>query len=385
MMGIVSALGLGITLFAAAATPPAAPTATDAVRLYDQGRYEDARHALTALDAKGALNGPLLYRLYFCALVAHDGTAAQGALDRARQALEKENPTASSLEVPFYLANAYVNMGRPSEARDVAARATAKIETGAWRVPEDFMAYFQLAKLYQDQAKEDEAVAAYRHALQRFDPKDGRYSGNARWALRYLGSAAFTRDDFAGSERAFSQLTALGDAPAADWNALAAARARLANWTGASQAWKESVKADPENADDPRYSGKLADAAAALAPLPAGPAGGTPFKAMSQEALESFLKKEAEAVRALHTDAAAATKPAAEGGPPRALAPGVRAGYEKDLRSLRALFVGAGIEYAARRLPIRETAFHEGYAVLIFQDSEWTVAPDPVAGGAAKP
>jgi tetratricopeptide (TPR) repeat protein len=384
-MRIVSALGLCLPIIAAAAAPTAAPTGADAVRLYDQGRFEDARQALVALDAQGALTGPLLYRLYFCALVAHDGTAAQGALERARQALEKENATAPSLEVPFYLANAYSNMGRPKEARDVAARATAQVESGAWRVPTDFMGCFQLGKLYQDQAKENEAVGAYRHALLRFDPKDGRYSGNARWALRYLGSAAFQRDDVAGSERAFSQLTGMGNALATDWNALATARARLADWTGASQAWKESVKLDPENADDPRYSARLADSAVGLAPLPAGPPGGTPFKTMSQADLESFLKTEAEAVRAVHANAALAMKPAAEGGSPRPLAAGVRAGFEKDLRSLRALFAGAGLEYAVRRLPIRETAFHDGYAVLVFQDSEWTVPPDPVPAGAAKP
>jgi tetratricopeptide (TPR) repeat protein len=384
-MRIVALLGLCILLIAAAPTPPAAPTAADAVRLYDQGRYEDARQALVALDAEGSLSGPLLYRLYFCALVARDATAAEGALDRARQALEKESATASSLEVPFYLANAYSNMGRPSEARDVAARATAKVESGAFRVPEDFMGYFQLAKLYQDQAREDQAVGAYRHALERFDPKDGRYSGNVRWALRYMGNAAIQRDDFAGSERAFSQLTGMGNALAADWNALATARARLADWTGASKAWKESVKLDPENADDPRYSSKLADSAVALAPLPAGPPGGAAFKTMSQGDLETFLKTEADAVRSVHANAALAMKPAAEGGPPRPLAPGVRAGFEKELRSLRALFVGAGLEYAVRRFPIRETAFHDGYAVLVFQDSEWTVVPDPVPAGAVKP
>ena len=49
-----------------------------------------------------------------------------------------------------------------------------------------------------------------------------------------------------------------------------------------------------------------------------------------------------------------------------------------------ALFVAAGLEYALRGYGIRETAFREGYAVLIFQDRAWELPPDPepVAGDA---
>src|SRR5215831_16481793 len=159
MRRVIALLPLSSALALAAAGPASAPSPSapvaDAVRLYDQGRYDEARKALDALDAQGGMSGPLLYRLYFCALVARDEAAAQGALDRARQTLEKENAAATSLEVPFYLANTYLNMGRPSEAREVASRATGNVESGAWPSPGDFMGRFQLAKLYQDQSKDE--------------------------------------------------------------------------------------------------------------------------------------------------------------------------------------------------------------------------------------
>jgi hypothetical protein len=51
--------------------------------------------------------------------------------------------------------------------------------------------------------------------------------------------------------------------------------------------------------------------------------------------------------------------------------PELRAEIEGTIRAVRPLFVGAALEYCLRGFPIRETAFREGYAVLIFQDAVW--------------
>jgi hypothetical protein len=70
-------------------------------------------------------------------------------------------------------------------------------------------------------------------------------------------------------------------------------------------------------------------------------------------------------------------RPEKEGMPGRALDPKVREETASALLSTRRLFVAAGLEYALRGYGIRETAFREGYAVLVFQNSSWELPPDP--------
>jgi len=130
----------------------------------------------------------------------------------------------------------------------------------------------------------------------------------------------------------------------------------------AADAWRSSVKLDPANGDDSRYAARLADSAALLAPLPAAAPGGAAFTAMSQSDLEAFLKARAEAAMAVQA---------------RARDPKLRAEIAQTLRETRQLFVAAGLEYALRRYGIRDVAFREGYAVLIFQDRAWELPENP--------
>jgi len=169
----------------------------------------------------------------------------------------------------------------------------------------------------------------------------------------------------------------VGGAEAADGDALAAARTRLGKYALAADAWRSSVKLDPANGDDPRYAARLADAAAVIAPLPAAAPGGAAFTAMSRSDLEAFLKARAAAAMAAQARVAEAVQPTAEGTPTHALDPKLRAEIAQTLRETRRQFVAAGLEYAVRRYGIRETAFSEGYAVLIFQDRAWELPKDP--------
>jgi tetratricopeptide (TPR) repeat protein len=353
------------------------PVKERAVREYDRGNYEEARKTLVELDAAHALDGPLLYRLFFCEKATGHDEEARRALERARTTLEGELGASPSLEVAFYLANTYTNLGRATDARQVAQEMAAKIESGGSPAPKSGIALFQTGKLYQDQGRQDEATSYYQKAVDAFDLADGRYIGSARWALRYLGNNAFARADFAASEKALARLTALGGADSADWAALAAARARLSKYALAAEAWKECVKLDPAEADDSRYAARLAEVAALIAPLPAEAPGGAPFVKMSQADLEAFLKAESEAATASQAAVAAAMRPEKEGMPGRALDPKVREETASALLSTRRLFVAAGLEYALRGYGIRETAFREGYAVLVFQNSSWELPPDP--------
>jgi len=385
------AIPLAAALLAGAAPADAndlEKVAAEAIRLYDQGAYDEAKIDLEGLAAAGEADGALLYRLFYCERVTGHEDAAQKALERARVALEKELPGATSLEVPFYLANAYANLARAADAQATARAATAKIESGVWKVPESAIGLFQLGKLYQDMGRSADATRYFTKALDGFDLKGGRYASNARWALRYLGNVAFSQGDFGGSEVDFTRLTGLGDALPGDWSALAAARVRLGHYKAAGEAWKASVKLDPAGADDARYGARLADTAAEIAPLPTAAPNGTAFAAMVQADLESVLKDQAAAARAAQVKAAEAIKPAKDGATTRPLTPKLRAELTTQLKTARRVFVAAALEYAVRRLPIRETAFREGYAVLIFQDREWELPADPAPapkGRAAKP
>src|SRR5262245_57450783 len=144
------------------------PLKEKAVLLYDQGNYDEARKTLLELDASGALDGPLLYRLFFCEKASgHDGEARQ-ALDRARATLEGEMTRQESLETAFYLANTYTNLGRAGDASKVASDMTAKIESGRIAAPKSGIALFQAGKLYQDQSRQNEAMSYYQKAVDAF-------------------------------------------------------------------------------------------------------------------------------------------------------------------------------------------------------------------------
>ena len=105
------------------------------MRLYDQGKYGEALKTLEDLEHARALDGPLLYRLFFCEKAIGDDDNSKKALERARVALEDELDASTSIEVAFYLANTYGNLGRAPDAKEVAHVATKKVESGKIAAP----------------------------------------------------------------------------------------------------------------------------------------------------------------------------------------------------------------------------------------------------------
>jgi hypothetical protein len=75
------------------------------------------------------------------------------------------------------------------------------------------------------------------------------------------------------------------------------------------------------------------------------------------------MAKKVREVRAEATSSAATPEPAA------------RQRAEDAIHAAKGAFVAAGLEYANRRFGIREIAFTEGYATLVFQASEWELPP----------
>jgi hypothetical protein len=345
-----------LLLAAAAATAPTA----DAVALYDAGNYAAARAALEGLDAQGQLSGPLLYRLFFCRRALGDEPAAKDALERARAALETEAGSAKALEVPFYLANTYANLGLKDEARTVAVETSRKVAAGALPKPASPMESFQLGRLQQEAGEADAAAASYAAAVEGFG---AGYPGQARWARRYLGERALSRGDFAAAQPQLAALTALPGAGASDFRQLALANGRLRKWDGAASAWREAVRLDPANADDPRYAARLADVAIQLGSLPERAPDGRGWNVLSIAELEETMRDAQRRAVDARNRAGNASKDD-------------RAKIEADLRDARARLTASGLEYALRGMGLREFAFKEGIAVLIFQDAPWTLAAE---------
>jgi tetratricopeptide (TPR) repeat protein len=357
-----------IVLLAAAMFGPAsraeskAPTPEAATAAYDEGRYQDALEMLKSLDAKGDLPGSLLYRLFFSLRVAGDQVGSAQALGRATQALESESAAAGSLETSFYLANAYGNVGRAADARKVAAEATRRVESKEWPEPKTAIQTFQLGKLYQDQGRTKDATAWYGRALDGFDPASPRFAANARWARRYLAESALSAADFPAAEKHYTALVQAGGVGVDEYGALALARTRIGKYTEAASAWEEIVRLDPANGDDARYSARLARMAADVASIPAIAPAGKPFSSLSKEDLEAVLADQVKRARELRAEATDS---------PVSLEASAKQRIQDGLLTAKSVFLAAGLEYATRRFPIRETAFTQGYAVFFFQPEQW--------------
>lgn len=352
---------------AAVSLPPeGVPPALDersshAIRLYDEGRYAEARPLLQTLDAEGIADGPLLYRLSFTLRVAGDGPAEKEVLDRAIGRLEDDLATDPTLETPFYLSNAYRNANRAAESRALAGRVTQAVDAGERAAPTEPLEIFRLGKLHQDQGHSTEAAAWYGRALEGFAQSSDRYPAYVRWARRYLGENAFQRADFAAAEREFAALAKTGLATPADYDTLAMAQGRQGRWKEAADAWHEAEELDRANADRARYCRRLAEMAAGLDSLPARAPDGSSWNQISKEDLEKLLQEQAQAVR--EARARSQELPGSD--------PLERERLAAAIARAKPIFVAAGLEYALRNLPIREAAFVGGFAPLIFQPAEW--------------
>lgn len=353
----LSLVGL-VTLLAVAAEEVSDLRPEQAVELYDRGRYREAREILEQLDAEGTASGALLYRLSFCRRATGDPVGEEEARRRAIEALEVENRTATGLEVPFYLANAYLNDGRGSEAREVARAATAKVEAGGIPEPSQAMEMFRLAKLYADQNAEEQASRWYERSLEGFAKLGEAYPGNVAWARRYLAERAYARVAYADAERHYAALAELPGVSATDLERLAVARVRLGDYGGAHDAWQRVERMNPAEANHARYARHLARLADSIGTLPETAPSGESWSRLDRAGLE--------AVMATQVDLARETIASAAG-----VDPARRAELQAAVDAAEAAFVRAGLEYAVRNYPIRETAFSGGYAPMIFHADRW--------------
>jgi len=343
----------------------AADPAAEADALYAAGEYLRAAAFYTELDDRGEADGPVLYKLFFCQRQTGD-PAATATLSRATARLATDAETSKRLETHFYLVNAYSSAGRTAEAAEAARRATSLLERTDLPAPADWEGMFRVGKLYADQGEADEATAWYRRSLTAHAAAAAEPSPYIPWARRYIVDRASARGDLAAAEEQLAALTSA--APTADdLDHLAVLRVRLGRFAAAVEAWQQAERLNPADANRARYCWRLSRLAEELGSLPPSAPDGREWGALSREELETMMKTQAEEVGAA---VAAAVAAAVDGHP---AAEPVLQELQRLADAAKPLFVAAGLEYAVRGLPIRQTAFFGGYAPLIFKAEEWDV------------
>lgn len=268
-----------------------------ALLLYDEGRYVEALPLLAHLDAEGKSDGPLLYRLYFCQRRAND-PQARATLERARLQLESEVSSSPDLEAPFYLANAHRNVGRVSDARQVASAATARVESGELPLPTSGVESFRLGKLYADQEKTTEAEEWYGKAVELLTAEGAPGAKPyVNWAASYLAEQAMARQDTEAAVRWYTVLSESGEVLPADLDRLATLSCRVGRYADAVRSWKEVERQIPAEANRARYCWRLAAMAEQLGALPTTAPDERPWSELSREELDALMKEQARVVR----------------------------------------------------------------------------------------
>jgi tetratricopeptide (TPR) repeat protein len=361
-----------------------------ALRLYGEGDYEQALPLLENLDAAGEADGTLLYRLYFCQRQLNRPEARR-TQERARQQLEKEVENSADLEVPFYLANAYRNIGRLTDMRRIATAATTRVENGELPQPDSGVEMFRLGKLYADLDRESEAADWYRRAVELLaDQVTDSAPPYAIWAARYLAERAAARGDLEGVEK-YQALLPLDGLQAAELDNLAVASCRAGHFERAREAWLRAERLVPTDANRYRYGRHLASMALSLGGLPDRAADGRAWTELSKDELQSVLTEAVQEVRQTATTANDIYRlmldlitVAAEELDDTALVDKLDGQLEttllkmfeqmqQDLDSVKPQFVAACLEFTIKNYGIRETSFFGGFAPLVFHDSQWQV------------
>jgi tetratricopeptide (TPR) repeat protein len=341
-------------------------TAARAVRLYDEGRYAEACPLLESLD--GEADGTRIYRLYYCRRLEND-PRARSTLDEARKKLENEAGTSKDLLPSFYLANAYSNLGRPTDMRRIATDATRRFEAGKIDKPETGNEMFRLGKLYADQGRDDEAVEWYAKSVSALAAEaSDTPSPYLIWAGRYLADRAFRQQDWEHAVEFYGQFLSASQGSVEDYDRMAVAAVHLGRYADASQAWRQAERLNPADANRARYCSRLSDRARELDALPETTLEGRPWSELSQQELQTILVDTATVVAETQLEAPPPESPDHE----------LRRELQARLDGAKPVFVAAALEYALRDYDIREAAFSGGFAPLIFQAARWKIAvPSP--------
>jgi tetratricopeptide (TPR) repeat protein len=334
--------------------------AGEALRLYEAGQYGEAQLLLERLDALGQADGPGLYRLYYCQRVAND-PRSNDTLQRSRTTLEAEHSAGVSLEAAFYLANVYRNVGRLTDAGQIAEEATARLETGVWPEQTSGNARFMAGKLYADQDQVQTAIEWYSTAI---EPPEGVAPASAayqEWACQYIVDQALRQQDYVLAEHYASILLETGEKSFDSLDQLAVLRSRVGRHAEAAELWRQAVLLDSPRSNRGNYLQSLSIQAATVEQLPETSPTGRAWNELGKEELEQVMLDQAGVVSEVMATVAETEK--------------IKRKQRKQLQArlveARPVFIRAVLEYGYQGYPVRETAFQAGFANLIFHERHW--------------
>lgn len=334
----------------------------EALRLYDAGRYADARPLLEAAVAAGKTDGITHYRLYFCQRAAGDPVQQQ-TLAVARGMLEKELDAAKRFDVAFYLASTYGSLGLTEQVKRLASETTARFEAGEIPAPTSAIEQFRLGKLYADQGDEAGTARWFAEATEGFAASsENRFGTYLQWSTRWLGQRAIDDERYEQAAKYFTHVAAAGSPTEEDLQNLGLSSLIVGRYRQAIDAFNRALRMNPAGGNDYRYGSGLAKLAQRTPDLPISPDGERSWEKIDRGELEELMRAGGQKVREVREEIDAAEKPSGES----------LAAFQARLDEARPLFVAAALEYTRRGLSLREASFFGGYAPLIFLGHEWS-------------
>jgi tetratricopeptide (TPR) repeat protein len=363
----------------------------DGIAAYDAGLYPEALTLFEAVDAEGAADGLVLYRMAYCySAVQRDRTRSQQTYERALSALEGRVATATArLEEHFYLVNALLNLGRPEEAKVAAARATEAVESCAVAVGPDGTSAFRVGKLYGDSGNTERQAAWYRRALAQFDSEPSPPPAYIERAVTALASFALEGGDWDDAAARLERLHGLYPDNSSTLLRLYVAQALSGDFDGASESLRKAREAGGARSEDIVYlEGMLKKTRRIMGaghPISVTEPDGRTYPSLSRAELE-------ERIRAAITDGRELIGAPAEEG---SYVIELRGKQKRELKvpgpellaridTAQARLLMLSFEIVRRDLSMRETAFAAGAAPLILHDwrGQWIQAHRDRPGGA---
>ena len=361
-----------------ASTLAADESLEEAIRLYDAGRYAEAKPILERIVAAGGGGGITQYRLFFCQRSTGDPRQQQ-SLELARTLLEGELAEADGFEVAFYLSNTYANLGLSDQIGRVATEAIARFEAGDVAPPTTTVEQFRLGKLYADQTRDLDAAPWFEKAVDGFSSSTtAAHRMYLQWAARWLGDRAVKDERFEEAAKQFTHVCVAGQGTLEDYDNLGLASLMIGEYSAASKAWQRAILLNPGEAGRYRYGSGLAQLASRTPDLPISPDGERGWHEVGREELETLLKEQAQVAREIKAESERPDETTAER----------RKADQARIAAAKQVFVGAAVEYMRRGLNLREAAFFGGYAPLVFHAREWEIgraAPRGMRKGLTRP
>ena len=206
---------LAALLFLSSACPSseAARAAAEGARLYDTGDYDAARPLLEKAAEQGIESGELFYRLAYIYDMKSLPEKSRSFREKAAPLLERDAVSKEgTLEIWYYLAANYANLGRPEEMGKAARKGIEGYAEARDLSGED---QFRLGRLHQFAEDGTRSALAYRRAVEAFEKEKSPNPVFYGLALQADARTDFQSRRYADASRKLQQAAQIspGNAP----------------------------------------------------------------------------------------------------------------------------------------------------------------------------